>query len=84
VLVGHTTGIGYMDHLRLLMRCPHCEARYFVVRVEADSTSVDREITCISCGGPFNGREGKFILKYFLASEPRKQAGKRYGGIRSR
>jgi hypothetical protein len=34
------------------MRCPHCEARYFVVRVEADSTGVDREITCLAAAAP--------------------------------
>jgi hypothetical protein len=66
------------------MYCPHCHAKYVVVRVEAPPTGADREITCVSCGGPLNGREGHFILKYFLADEPRKQAGNRYGGIRNR
>jgi hypothetical protein len=71
-----------MESQKSLMRCPLCDARYIVVRVEANPTMVDREITCLSCGGPLNGREGKLVLKYFLA-DSRKQAGKRYGGIRS-
>jgi hypothetical protein len=25
---------------------------------------VNRQITCRPCGAPFNGREGKFVLKY--------------------
>ena len=49
--------------------CPNCGAKYEVVLVEApQSPQTDREITCVSCGGPMNGREGKFILKYFLSS----------------
>ena len=46
-------------------KCPNCSAEYRVVRVEADLAK-DREITCRKCGGPLVGREGKFILKYFL------------------
>ena len=63
-------------------RCPHCEARYIVVRAEANQTTVDRDIGCLSCGSSLQGRDGRFVLKYFLAEEPRKQAGKRYAGAR--
>lgn len=50
--------------------CPNCGARYMVVRVEANSVSADREITCAECGGPLHGREGGFFLKYFLVERP--------------
>ena len=43
--------------------CPNCEALYQVVEVEAGP---DREITCQVCGGPLAGREGDFVLKYYL------------------
>jgi hypothetical protein len=47
--------------------CPTCDARYMLVRVESQSIGGDREISCLSCGGPLSGREDHFILKYFLA-----------------
>jgi hypothetical protein len=46
--------------------CPRCQALYQVVKVEAGPESDNREITCRACGGPLVGREGKFVLKYFL------------------
>jgi hypothetical protein len=59
-------------------RCPTCEAKYEVVRAEAPpGPTTDREITCVSCGGPLNGREGKFILKYFLVERAKRRAGRR-------
>ncbi|HMK71636.1 MAG TPA: hypothetical protein VK442_11750 [Xanthobacteraceae bacterium] len=51
--------------------CPNCGARYKVVRVEADAVSTDRQVTCRVCGAPFHGREGGFILKYFLVNDPK-------------
>ncbi len=72
-----------MDKLPLKY-CPHCNTEYKVVYVEAIPANGDGKITCLSCGGPLTGRDGRFILKYFRADEPRKQAGKRYAGIRSR
>jgi hypothetical protein len=55
------------------MQCPHCDAKYTVVRVEAPATPLAREVTCLSCGGPLAGREGNFILKYFLVDRPSKR-----------
>jgi predicted RNA-binding Zn-ribbon protein involved in translation (DUF1610 family) len=50
--------------------CPNCAAKYEVVRVEAgQGATTDREITCVSCGGPLHGREGPFLLKYFLVDQ---------------
>ena len=46
--------------------CPKCGAFYQVVKVEAGPETDNREITCRACGGPLEGREGKFVLKYFL------------------
>ena len=45
--------------------CPHCGTVYRIVRVEMPAVAREREITCLSCGGPLAGREGAFILKYF-------------------
>jgi hypothetical protein len=36
------------------------------VKVEAGPETVDREITCVSCGAALVGREGNSVLKYFL------------------
>jgi hypothetical protein len=55
--------------------CPNCAAKYEVVRAEAPpGPTIDREITCLSCGGPLHGREGPFLLKYFLVERPRRRA----------
>jgi hypothetical protein len=49
--------------------CPNCHALYDLVKVEAGPETTLRELTCLSCGGPFAAREGKFVLKYFLLRE---------------
>ena len=46
--------------------CPNCDALYQVVKAEPGRETVDREVACRSCGGPLAGRDGKFVLKYFL------------------
>jgi hypothetical protein len=46
--------------------CPNCDALYELVKVEAGPETVDRAIACRSCGALLSGREGKFVLKYFL------------------
>ena len=48
---------------------PNCDAYYQVVKVEAGPETDNREIVCRACGGPLAGREGKFVLKYFLLRE---------------
>jgi len=50
--------------------CPHCGATYTLVRVEAESARADGQIACRSCGGPLDGHDGRFILKYFLVDRP--------------
>src|SRR5262249_20004445 len=56
----------------LQFECPNCAAKFEVVRVEAPpAPNTDREITCLSCGAPLHGREGPFLLKYFLRSNRR-------------
>jgi hypothetical protein len=37
-----------------------------VVKAEAGPETDNREINCRACGDPLAGREGKFVLKYFL------------------
>jgi ribosomal protein S27E len=32
--------------------CPNCGALYEVVHVEAENVAIDRELACLSCGGP--------------------------------
>ena len=46
--------------------CPNCDALYQVIKTEAGPETVDREITCRSRGAPFQGRDGKFVVKYFM------------------
>jgi hypothetical protein len=54
--------------------CPTCGVRYKLVRADADEASASNQLLCRSCGGPLNGREGRFVLKYFLVDRPRVQA----------
>ena len=54
------------------MNCPHCGAAHRVVQIEAQSDPI--EITCKSCGGPLEGRRGRFLLKYFLVDKRRRTA----------
>jgi len=56
--------------MRKTFNCRNCDAVYRVVRVEAGPETMDREITCRSCDGPLQGREGRFVLKYFLVKRP--------------
>jgi ssDNA-binding Zn-finger/Zn-ribbon topoisomerase 1 len=51
------------------VKCPNCKALYQLVKVEAGPETIDREIACQVCGSPLVGREGKFVLKYFLLRE---------------
>jgi hypothetical protein len=53
--------------------CPNCRAEYKLVRAEADPPP-DPQIVCRRCAAPLQGREGKFMLKYFLVDRPRTQA----------
>jgi predicted Zn finger-like uncharacterized protein len=46
--------------------CPNCNALYEVVKAEPGPETVDRAVACRSCGGPLAGRDGNFVLKYFL------------------
>jgi hypothetical protein len=48
--------------------------QYKVVRVEAESVSANQQLVCRKCGGPLHGRDGRFIVKYFLVDRPRRRA----------
>ena len=52
-------------------KCPDCGAVYQVVKVEAGPETVDRQVRCRACGAPLGGRDGDFVLKYFLLWNPR-------------
>ena len=62
------------DPLSVSFNCPNCGARYEVVRIEEPPRPTHREVTCLSCGGPLHGREGKFVLKYFLTDRAKRRA----------
>jgi predicted RNA-binding Zn-ribbon protein involved in translation (DUF1610 family) len=51
--------------------CPHCGARYKLVRVEPESVEASGPIACRSCGGPLKSHADRHILKYFLVDRPR-------------
>jgi predicted RNA-binding Zn-ribbon protein involved in translation (DUF1610 family) len=59
--------------------CPNCAAEYKLVRAEAGPPP-DHQIECRQCGASLQGREGKFILKYFLVGRGRTQAKAARGG----
>lgn len=56
--------------LTVPFRCPNRGALYQVVKVEAGPETVDCQISCRTCGARLVGREGSFILKYFLLLNP--------------
>ena len=31
-----------------------------------DQTDHPRDVTCFACGAPLSGRDGEFVVKYFL------------------
>jgi hypothetical protein len=45
--------------------------------MESPPIEVDEKIACICRGGPLSGREGAFILKYFLVNRPEKNRASR-------
>jgi predicted Zn finger-like uncharacterized protein len=49
--------------------CPNCEALYYIVKAEAGPETVFQEVPCRVCAAPLVGREGNFVLKYFLLRE---------------
>jgi predicted RNA-binding Zn-ribbon protein involved in translation (DUF1610 family) len=51
--------------------CPHCGARYKLVRVEAETVEASGPIACRSCGGPLKSHADGHILKYFMVDRPR-------------
>jgi transcription elongation factor Elf1 len=57
-----------------LFHCPTCDGLYKLVRAEADGQSSIGAVECCYCGGPLVGREGQFVLKYFVADNPRRRA----------
>jgi len=50
--------------------CPHCQARYKVVRVRGPSVAGDTPVFCRTCRHPLASADGDYILKYFLLDRP--------------
>ena len=63
-----------MSNLDFNFSCPHCGAKYNVVRIESPVEISTKEVTCLGCGGPLQGRQGAHLLKYFLIERPGHQA----------
>jgi hypothetical protein len=57
--------------------CPNCNALYQLVKGEAGPETIDRALACRSCRGPLPGREGNFVLKYFLLRKAVRSARRR-------
>jgi hypothetical protein len=51
--------------------CPHCDAGYKLVRVEAESGKTYRPVRCKVCRGALPATDGGEVLKYFLVRRPR-------------
>ena len=58
--------------------CPNCRALYHVVEVEAGPETNFHDVGCRACGAELPGREGNFILKYFML----RKAGRTQGSKR--
>jgi|GraSoiStandDraft_4_1057263.scaffolds.fasta_scaffold835293_2 hypothetical protein len=56
-----------------LFKCPSCGARYKLVRVEAEPTPENSELSCMGCGASLQEREGRFALKYFFTDKSSKR-----------
>jgi hypothetical protein len=63
-----------MPNLDFSFNCPHCGAKYNVVRIESPVEISTKEITCLGCGGPLQARQGAHVLKYFLIERPGRRA----------
>ena len=74
IVVGVIGGCSMASKNAEPFNCPTCNGAYKLVRAEADSRSFNGPIECYYCGGPLVGREGEFVLKYFVADKPRKRA----------
>jgi transcription elongation factor Elf1 len=53
--------------------CSQCGAHYKVVRVKAQTQSLDHLLRCKVCKQPLAATDGEDILKYFLTSQPAKK-----------
>jgi hypothetical protein len=51
--------------------CPSCKALYELVKVAAGPETVFRDVSCRVCDRALAGREGDFVLKYFLLRKGR-------------
>ena len=65
-----------------LFTCPNCKALYQLVKVEAGPETSDTQKSCQVCAGPFVGREGKFVLKYYLLREAIRRERRKWRGGR--
>ena len=51
-------------------KCPSCGALYQIVKIEAGRETIDHQLNCRACGAELSGRDGQFVLKYYLLRNP--------------
>ena len=56
-------------------KCAHCDALYQVIKSKAGPETVDSETNCRICGRPLAGRDGEFVLQYFLLRKAARRQG---------
>ena len=52
--------------------CPECQARYKIVRMNAEPGASYPTLQCMVCDKPLAATEGDSILKYFLVGRPKR------------
>ena len=55
--------------------CPSCAALYQIIKAKAGPETEAAELACLVCSKSLTPRDGKFVLKYFLLREGRRQRG---------
>ena len=72
-----------MDPAAETRSCPHCEAKYLLVRVKPEPGHHDQLIHCVACDRPMPAWDGDYALKYFLAGSRKRKAAARAGGAQA-
>ncbi|PWT83920.1 MAG: hypothetical protein C5B58_05665 [Acidobacteria bacterium] len=67
-----------------LFTCPNCKALYQVIKFEEGIKTPDTEKRCQVCAGPLVGREGKFVLKYYLLRQAIRRERRKWRGGQSK
>lgn len=63
------------------VNCQNCGVRYQVVHIGVESVETNHQTECLACGAPLQGRDGRFVLKYFLLQPSLRPLGRRRAGL---